>query len=183
MGSKRKNMTILILVIFIKPTVEAIIGHTEKTVYLFDLYRYIVSRPMRYRWDNYIGLPRDLYVASHAWERSVIFSRRFFEAFVDLFGAFFLYLKDHFCVSRIVSSHAKIHKSDNDGIIFCLRSLYTILTYQRTCIAVSPILVQFWGPYRSIGLIAIFFGSEDQNIVLLAILFFQCTTVDTINLI
>ena len=109
-------------------------------------------------------------------ERNVIFSRRFFEAFVDLFGAFFLSLKDYFCVSRIVSSHAKIHKSDNDGII-CLRSLYMVLSYQRTCIVVSPILVYLWGPYSSIGLIAIFSGSEDQNIVLLAILFFLCTSL------
>ena len=69
------------------------------------------------------------------------FFEAFFEAFVDLFGAFFLSLKDHFCVSRIVLSHAKIHKSDNDGIIFCLGSLYMVLSYQRTCIAVSPILV------------------------------------------
>ena len=81
-------------------------------------------------------------------ERNVIFSRRFFEAFVDLFGAFFLSLKDYFCVSRIVSSHAKIHKSDNDGII-CLRSLYMVLSYQRTCIVVSPILVYLWGPKYS----------------------------------
>ena len=36
----------------------------------------------------------------------------FFEAFVDLFGAYFLCLKDHFCVSRIVLSQAKIHNSD-----------------------------------------------------------------------
>ena len=40
----------------------------------------------------------------------------------------------------IVLLHAKIHKCDNDGIIFCLRSLYMLLSYQRTCIAVSPIL-------------------------------------------
>ena len=38
----------------------------KQYTYLFDLYRYIVSRPTRYRRDNYTGLPRDLYIASHA---------------------------------------------------------------------------------------------------------------------
>ena len=128
------------------------------------------------------------------WERSVICSRHFSEAFIDLFGAVFLCLKDHFCVSRIILSHVKIQKSDGrvserkidwligdeenisklskvstnivtiiwpsffhflsfiiraldyrtcdnsiaciviTGIIFWLRSLYIVLSYQRTSI-------------------------------------------------
>ena len=121
--------------------------YTEKKVLLFDLYRYIVSRPMRYRWNKYTGLPRDLYIASHACDSNLEMRKKchFFEAFFRSVCRFvwsiFLSLKDHFCVSRIVLSHAKIHKSDNDGIIFCLRSLYIVLSYPRTCIAVSPILV------------------------------------------
>ena len=47
------------------------------------------------------------------------------------------------------------------------------MTFRNNSIAVSPILVLFWGPYRSIGLMAIFSGSEDQNIVLSTIIFFQ----------
>ena len=50
---------------------------------LFDLYRYIVSRPKRYRWDNYTGLPRDLYIASHARDSNLEMRKKchFFEAF------------------------------------------------------------------------------------------------------
>ena len=36
----------------------------------------------------------------------------FFEGFVELFGAFFLCLKDNFCLSGIVLSDGKIHNSD-----------------------------------------------------------------------
>ena len=39
--------------------------HVTIEVLLFDLYWYIVPRPMRYRWDNYTGFPRDLYIVSH----------------------------------------------------------------------------------------------------------------------
>ena len=45
-------------------------------------------------------------------ERNVICSRHVLEAFVDLFRALFLCLKDHFCVSRMVLSHPKIYNSD-----------------------------------------------------------------------
>ena len=41
-----------------------------------------------------------------------LFEAFFFEAFVDLFGAFFICLKDHFCVLRIILSLAKIYNSD-----------------------------------------------------------------------
>ena len=67
---------------------------------------------MRYSklyWFAFASRARD---SNIEMKRSVICSRRFFEAFVDLFGEFFLCLKDHFCVSRIVLSHAKIHNSD-----------------------------------------------------------------------
>ena len=73
---------------------------------------------MRYRWDNYTGLPHDLYIALHARNSNLEMRKKchlfkaFFEAFVDLFGAFFLCLEDHFCVSLIVLSYAKIHNSD-----------------------------------------------------------------------
>ena len=61
-------------------------------------------------------------------------------------------------------------------------SSWSNMTFRNTSIADSPILVYFWGPYRSIALIAIFSGSEDQNIVLLAILFFQCINVVMLGL-
>ena len=65
---------------------------------------------MRYRWDNYTGLPRDLYIASHAHGSNLEMRKKchLFEAFVDLFGAFFLCLKDHF----MILWHAKIHNGD-----------------------------------------------------------------------
>ena len=53
---------------------------------------------MRYRWDNYTGFPRDLYIASHARDFNLEMRKKY-----HLFEAFF---------RSIVLSHAKMHNSD-----------------------------------------------------------------------
>ena len=73
--------------------------------------RHTMTSPKTF-WSRWYTLLRMHATLTLKWERSVICSRRFFEAFSDLFGACFLCLKDYFCVSCIVLSHAKIHNSD-----------------------------------------------------------------------
>ena len=59
-----------------------------------------------------------------------------------------------------------------------MRQLYRMHCYNRHNILVT-IAINCIGIYRNIGLIAIFSGSEDQNIALSAILFFQCSQLGT----